>query len=51
MGLDSPEQDSDGIGLVVVGRGKTLGVNCRDHGCLVGIALAGDEPLDRADRK
>ena len=49
-GLDRPQQDGECVGLVVVGRCESARANCGDDRVLVGVALAGDEPLDRADR-
>ena len=38
------------VGLVVVGRREAELADSVDHRLLVGVALAGDVPLDRADR-
>ena len=37
------------VGLVVVGRCEAASANRSDDRVLVGVALAGDEPLDGAD--
>lgn len=50
MGVDRPEQDRDGVGLVVIGGFEAAGPDCLDDGGLVGVALAGDVSLDCSDR-
>ena len=49
LGLDCPQQDGERIGLVVVGRCEPASANRSDDRVLVGVTLAGDEPLDGAD--
>ena len=48
-GFDCPQQDGDGISFVVVARAVTTSPDRGDDGGLVGVAAAGDMPLDRAD--
>ena len=48
--LDGPQQDGDGVGLVVVGRTEPARADRSDHRGLVGVALSGNEALDGADR-
>ncbi len=50
MGLDRPQHDGDGVGLIIIGGAISAGSNGLDHRLLVGIAFSSDEPLDRADR-
>src|SRR5436309_3454448 len=50
MGLDRPEQDRDGVSLVVIRWREATGPHGGDDDRLVGVALARDEALDRADR-
>ena len=50
MGFDRPKQDGDGVRLVVIGGTEATRTNGIDHRLLIGVALAGDETLDRADR-
>ena len=47
---DRPVQQRQRVGLVVVGRREAEPADGVDHRLLVGVALAGDVPLDRADR-
>src|SRR5215218_5392181 len=49
MRFDGPKQDGDGVRLVVIGGTEATRTNCLNHRLLLGIALAGDEALDRAD--
>src|SRR3954470_24175379 len=50
MGFDGPKQDGDGVRLVVISGTEATRTNGIDHRLLIGIALACDETLDRADR-
>src|SRR5262249_15157620 len=50
LGCQRPQQDSDGVGLVVVGRTVATRADRLDHRGLVDIAPSGDEALDGADR-
>ncbi len=47
---DRPEQDGDGVGLIIVGRAEAAGTDGGHHRGFVGIAFARSETLDRADR-
>ena len=51
VGVDGPEQDGDGVGLVIVGGAESTLAHRGDDCLLVGIAFAGDEEFDRPDRK
>ena len=50
IGCIGPEEDRDGVGLVVVGGCESTGTQGGDDCGLVGVALAGGEALDGADR-
>jgi hypothetical protein len=47
---DRPVEQCQRVGLVVVSRVEAELADSIDHRRLVGVALAGDVPLDRADR-